>query len=206
MSSPQQSHAQALKCFLIYLKGTKPYRLLYSGNNWPNEDISFNIYTDADFAYETTRKSISGYAQCIGNTPVSWFSRKQSVVALSTTEAQYISATQGAQHTRWLRHLLQWVLYRVPVPTDHYMENRSAMITAQNQAPTKRRKYTDLRHHYLQHHIAARSIALHRIPTQELKADILKEPLHSDAFEKLRDALKIQPPPTPKMRYITGDC
>lgn len=205
MSSPQQHHAKALKCLFRYLKGTQLYGLLYSPNNKPNGDIIFKICTGADPTEEKTRKSISENVHCIGSVTVSWSSRKQSVVALSTTEAKYISVTQGTQHTQWLRHLLQSFLYRVSIPTDQYIKNRSTMLTAKIKAPIKRRKHVDIRRHYLQYYIAARSIVLHRISTQKMKTGIVTEPLHRDAFEKLWDALKIQPLPTQTMSHISGD-
>jgi hypothetical protein len=82
------------------LKGTKHYVLTYGGIN-SNTDI--NIYCDADWASHTDRKSVSGYVVTIAGGAVAWSSKKQNTVALSTAEAEYISATHVSKQVLWHR-------------------------------------------------------------------------------------------------------
>jgi len=90
MSQPQLKHWTAIKRISCYLKGTRNYALTYGGTN---SNTDSNIYCDADWASHTDRKSVSGYVVTIASGAVAWSSKKQNTVALSTAEAEYISAT-----------------------------------------------------------------------------------------------------------------
>ena len=129
------------------------------------------------------------------STPISCNSRKQNFVALSTTEAEYIAATAAKKHTTWLRRLLHDTHMDSKDPTPHHIENRSAILIASNRAPTKQRKYIDIRHHYLQHHVTTEAIAVQRVPTQEMLADVFTKPPHRERFQEFRTALNITPRP-----------
>ena len=209
MASPEKGHEQALKSLLRYLKGTRTYGLLYIPTTQDRKRRNlFSVYSDADFANAKNRKSISGDVHLIGTSPVSWHSKKQSVVALSTTEAEYIAATNASRHANWIRKVLGETKMATKTPTPHFIDNRSAIIIAENKAPTKRRKYIDLRHHYLQHHVEKQRTTLHRISTELMKADILTKPLPRQRFEKLRSEIQVLPPPPTcsKGDAPTGDC
>eukprot|EP00178_Gracilaria_changii_P023027 TRINITY_DN68_c0_g1_i13.p1 TRINITY_DN68_c0_g1~~TRINITY_DN68_c0_g1_i13.p1 ORF type:complete len:1094 (-),score=78.92 TRINITY_DN68_c0_g1_i13:769-4050(-) len=197
MNKPQKHHQQALKTLIRYLRGTRSYGLLYKSTKYkPSERHKLlKVYSDADFANSSNRKSVTGNVHLFNSTPVSWFSRKQNIVALSTTEAEYISATNATQHTKWLRRLLHSAGLLTHHPTTHYVDNQSAVLIAENQAPTKRKKYLDLRYHYLQHQIGANAIQLKRIPTAEMLADIFTKPLHRSRFQGLRNQMHIVPNP-----------
>ena len=103
MDLPRQSHWQAAKRILRYIKGTINEGIFYSSTN----KLELIGYTDSDWAGETeTRKSTSGYAFHLGAGVFSWSSKKQQVVALSTAEAEYIAATNCATQAVWLRRML----------------------------------------------------------------------------------------------------
>ena len=100
-SNPKESHVIALKRIFQYLKHTPNLGLWY-----PN-GTSFNLigYTDADYAKSRVdRKSTSGSCQLLGNLIVSWFSKKQNYVALSTAEAEYIAAGSCCAQVLWMKH------------------------------------------------------------------------------------------------------
>ena len=102
-----KGHEQALKSLLRYLKGTRTYGLLYIPTTQDSKRRNLlSVYSDANAANEKNRKSISGDVHLIGTSPVSWHSKKQSVVALSTTEAEYIVATNASRHANWIRKVL----------------------------------------------------------------------------------------------------
>ena len=197
MNAPTTQHEQALKTLLRYLKGTRTHGLLFTpGDPKKPSKQPLSIYSDADFANAKDRKSVSGNVHYLGSSPISWHSKKQSVVALSTTEAEYISATNATQHTNWLQNLLREIKITPQTPSPHFIDNRYAIIIAENKAPTKRRKYIDIRHNFLQHHIAQERIDLHRIPNCDMTAEILTKPLQRERFETLRKRLQIVPPST----------
>jgi hypothetical protein len=97
--SPGQEHWKALKRILAYLRKTLNYGLLFGGG-----DDELYGYCDADYAGGLgNRRSTSGAVFTLHNGPVSWFSRRQSCVALSTTESEFISAAEGAKEAIWLK-------------------------------------------------------------------------------------------------------
>lgn len=154
MQNSQPHRKQALKIFLRYPKGTETYELVFAPiRSKKSHPHRLQVYSDGDFANARNRKSITANFHTMNGTSVSWLSKNQSVVALSTTEAEYIAATTATQRTSSLQQLVISTHIPFREPTAHYIDNRSAVLIAENQAPTKRCKYIDIRHHYLQHHI-----------------------------------------------------
>ena len=95
-----------MKRIFRYLKSTKNYKLTYGGSDELfNEEL--NIYCDADWASDLDRKSISGNVITIAGRAVAWSSKKQTTVAPSTPEAEYIAATHIAKQVLWYRSYLQ---------------------------------------------------------------------------------------------------
>eukprot|EP00252_Welwitschia_mirabilis_P018673 TRINITY_DN4156_c0_g1_i5.p1 TRINITY_DN4156_c0_g1~~TRINITY_DN4156_c0_g1_i5.p1 ORF type:complete len:1283 (+),score=262.04 TRINITY_DN4156_c0_g1_i5:125-3973(+) len=104
MSNPGRTHWEAVKWMLRYLKGTQDHSLCFGGSG-----LKVVSYSDANFAgCGDTRKSTTGYVFTLGGGAVSWMSRLQSDVALSTTEAEYIALTETAKEMIWLRRMLEW--------------------------------------------------------------------------------------------------
>ncbi|XP_058742025.1 secreted RxLR effector protein 161-like [Vicia villosa] len=101
MEEPCVSHWQGAKKILRYIKGTLTGGIFYASNN----KVKLAGYTDSDWDGDIeTRKSTSGYAFHLGIGAISWSSKKQPVVALSTAEAEYIAATNCPTQTVWMRH------------------------------------------------------------------------------------------------------
>ena len=129
-SQPYNSHWSAVKRVLRYLKGTTYLGLLYR----PDE-LNLTGYSDADWAGDTEdRKSTSGYVFMMSGSAVSWRSKKQSSVALSTAEAEYVALSCAAQEAMWLRQLFSNLLqdYKLSEPTTIYEDNQSAICMAKN--------------------------------------------------------------------------
>lgn len=104
MSNPSKAHFAAAKRILRYVKGTKDFGILYEADR----DFNLTGYTDSDWAGSTDdRKSTSGYVFLLGNKAISWASKKQTTVALSSAEAEYMAATSAACEATWLRKILQ---------------------------------------------------------------------------------------------------
>ena len=100
-SRPAKEHWTALKRILWYLNGTPDYGLVYTKNDVNDSLIG---YSDADWAGDTNdRKSTSGYLFMMAGAAVSWKSRKQTCVALSTAEAEYVAMSAAAQEATWIR-------------------------------------------------------------------------------------------------------
>ena len=104
MKALTMTHLKTAKRILRYLKDTLDYGLLYS----PSKDFKLVGYNDSDWARDMDdRKSTTGFVFYMGDTTFTWTSKKQSIVTLSTCEAEYIVATSGVCHAMWLRSLLK---------------------------------------------------------------------------------------------------
>ena len=151
-------------------------------------------YSDSDWAGDKVdRKSTSGACQFIGRSLVSWSSKKQNSTALSTAEAEYISAASCCAQLLWMRQTLKD--YDVSLGTVPLLcDNESAIKIANNPVQHNRTKHIDIRHHFLRDHVANGDIALTHVGTMDQLADIFTKPLDEARFVALRRELGILEP------------
>lgn len=187
MNCPQEPHAQAVKRIYRYLQGTSDLALLYRRG----EENQLRGFTDADWAADMhDRKSTTGYVFFLGGTPITWNSRKQPTVALSSTESEYMAVTEGAKEAVWLRRLLGEIhVLDLQAPTTIHGDNQGSLNLAQNPIYHGRTKHIEVRHHFIREKISSGEINLDYVPTNEQLADILTKPLGKTAFERLREQL-----------------
>ena len=144
-SNPTKEHWSAVKRILRYLKGTAHYGLMYFTDN-----NALTGYSDADWAGDVNdRKSTSGYLFMLGGAAVSWKSRKQTCVALSTAEAEYLALAVATQKAVWMRHLLSDIHSGCADPTVIHEDNQSAICIGQNPQYHSRTKHIDIKYHFV---------------------------------------------------------
>ena len=154
-SSLTMEHWTAVKHILRYLKGMSNYGLVYSRNN---DDGTLIAYSDADWAGDVNDcKSTSGYIFMMSGAAVSWKSKKQTCVALSTAEVEYIALASTTQEVTWMRQLMEGLQNIQAKPTVANEENQSAICIAQN--PQYHCK-TDIKYHFVREKILDRTIEL----------------------------------------------
>jgi len=174
--NPGPLHWKAVKHLFRYLKGTIDYKLTYSGL-YPSSEL-FTTYSDADHAGNPDNGcSTSGYVVKMGNGAVSWSSRLQGIVELSTTEAEFVAATSAGQEILWLRHLFTELGYKVDSPSTLHIDNRSALSVAKNPEHHGRMKHLDLRFYWLRDEVEQGKINVVHLPTDLMPADILTKSL-----------------------------
>ncbi|XP_050215239.1 secreted RxLR effector protein 161-like [Mercurialis annua] len=175
-SCPKESHYFHVKRIFKYLMGTQHLGLWYPRNN------SFDLvsYSDADYAGSVIdRKSTSGTCQFLGNCLVSWHSKKQVSVALSTAEAEYVAAGSCCTQVLWIRqHLKDYgiVVDHIPLKCD----NTSAINLSKNPIQHSRSKHIDIRHHFMRDHVQLGDVVLEFIDTNNQLADIFTKPLNEE--------------------------
>ena len=154
-------------------------------------------YTDADWAGDQdTRRSTSGYVFGIGSGAISWQSKRQPTVALSTCEAEYIGQTQATKEAVWLKRLLDQLN-----PQEHryaviiFCDNQGAMALAKNPQFHARTKHIDIQHHYVREQVAQGNVELEYIATDKQVADGLTKALCKDKFITFRNAIGLESPP-----------
>ena len=176
-SNPGPLHWKAVKHLLRYCKGTMDLKLVYGPGN-SNE--FFTTYSDADHGGNSDNgRSTGGYLVTLGSGAVSWSSKLQSLVALSTTEAEYISAVEAAKEIVWMRQFLDELGYPQHGPSILYMDNQSAISVSKNPEYYGRMKHLDLRWYWLRDVVDAGTVEPSFIPTNEMPADILTKPLNN---------------------------
>ncbi|XP_057975241.1 uncharacterized protein LOC131162650, partial [Malania oleifera] len=183
-ANPKESHLKAVKRILRYLVGTIELGL------WYPKHTTFEIvsYTDADFAgSKVDRKSTSGTCHYLGQSLVSWFSKKQNSVALSTAEAEYIAARSCAQTLYMKQQLVDFGLHYETIPIK--CDNTSAINISKNPISHSRTKHIEIRHHFLRDHVQKGDVALEFVCTNEQWVDIFTKPLPEDRFIQIRREL-----------------
>ena len=116
---------------------------------------------------------------------VSWLSKKQATVALSTTKAEYVALSTATQEAIWLRRLFTDVEEPLEEPVVINEDNQEAIAMAKNAAVHARTKHIDIRYHFVREGVQNGTITLKYVATDEMIADILTKPLPKHPFEKL---------------------
>lgn len=187
-SNPSEAHLTAAKRILRYLKGTANFGLKYQRSG----KMEFIGYSDADWAGDKDdRHSTTGNVFMMAGSSVNWLSKKQSVVALSTAEAEYIALSTATQEAVWLRRLLEELGVHKEKPTVIMEDNQGAIAIAQNPVNHSRTKHIDIRHHYVREAIQDGIITLEYCSTKEMVADLLTKPLPKVQFQKLRELMGV---------------
>ena len=123
--NPGWKHWEAVKRIFCYLLGTKRLELTYRG-----EERGLVGYVDADGALQDHRRAISGYVFMVDGGAVSWSSKKQELVTLSTMEAEYVAATHAAKEAIWLHQLLTELFDSIDTPTTLFSDSKSTIALA----------------------------------------------------------------------------
>ena len=194
--NPTQRHWNGLNSLIRYLKATKNHGIYFPSRRETRTPITklLQTFSDSDHAGDTSdRKSVTGVVHMYNCGPISWTSSKQTIHALSTCEAEYIAAATAAQQTLWVRRMLADMRMLPNAATPMYIDNMATIRIAKNTGPTKRRKYIDLRHHFLHAQVARRRLCPVYIPSKHMLADALTKPLKRQAFRYLLTKMNIRP-------------
>ena len=188
-ADPTKVHWTAVKRIIRYVKGTLNMGLLFC----PDNNINLEGYSDADWAGDKDdRRSTSGYVFQIGNAAISWRSKKQSCVALSTAESEYMALSSAIQEAIWLRRLIANLLNSKDMlmnPTIIHEDNNSAIFMAKNNQYHDRTKHIDIKFHFVREQVAAGTVDLRYCKSKDMLADIFTKGLCGPQFKKLRSRM-----------------
>ena len=180
---PTELHMTAAKRVLRYLKQTRDLNLTYV-KDLPEAIIG---YSDADWAGDVQdRRSTSGNVFLLGGDAIKWSSRKQSSVALSMVEAEYMALSVASQDAVWLRHLQEELGVTETGATLIYEDNQGAISMAKNPVFHKRTKHVQICYHFVREAVEQGTIILEYCRTDDMLADSFTKALAHDQFEKLR--------------------
>lgn len=188
MENPTKLHLQAAKRVLRYLQGTTDFGIFYKKGG----DDELVAYSDSDYAGDLDdRKSTSGYVFLFSSGAISWSSKKQPIVSLSTTEAEFIAAASCACQAVWLQRVLDMLSLNRSKSITIHCDNSSAIKLSKNPVMHGRTKHIDVRFHFLRNLTKDGTVELEYCSSEEQLADLMTKPLKLDSFCKLRQSLGV---------------
>ena len=157
------------------MRGTTNQALCFGGSN-----IALQGYVDADMAGDRdNRRSTTGYVFTVGGTTISWVSKIQSVVSLSTTEAEYVAATEASKEMIWLQRFMDELGKKHDMGT-LYSDSQSSIHLAKNSAFHSRTKHIHLKYHFIRSVLEDGQLKLENIHTSQNIADMLTKVVTMD--------------------------
>jgi len=184
VTSPTTIHWAVVLRILRYLRGTQFQSLLLPSTS----SLQLRAYSDADWASDPVdRKSTTGFCIFLGDSLISWKSKKQSVVSKSSTEAEYRAMASTTTEIVWLRWLLDDMGVSISSPTPMFCDNKSAIQIAHNSVFHERTKHIEIDCHLTRHHLQHGTISLPFVSSSMQLADL---------FTKSH--------PLPRFRFLVG--
>ncbi|XP_055589903.1 uncharacterized protein LOC129742083 [Uranotaenia lowii] len=185
VNHPTEADWVAAKRVIRYLRGTIDRKLVFDGS-----PLVLTGYSDADWAgNHASRKSTSGFVFMMGGAAISWRSRQQSIVALSSMESEYVSLSEAAQETVWLRRLLTDLGLSQKQPTTLYEDNQSCIAFVRSERVNKRSKHIETKEAFVKDLCAKGVIRLQYLCTEDMLADSLTKPLGANKIAKFSEMM-----------------
>lgn len=182
MHCPYEAHLDAVYRILRYLKGCPGKGLIFKKEG----KRTIEAFTDADWAGSVTdRKSTSGYCTFVWGNLVTWRSKKQTVVARSSAEAEYRAMANGICELLWIKRIFEDLRLELELPMKLYCDNKAAISIAQNPVQHDRTKHIEIDRHFVKENLEAGVICIPFVASEDQTADILTKGLFKSSFDLL---------------------
>lgn len=191
----KQKHWIQTKRLLRYLKGTIDYHIAYKKGS----DLNLKLYADADFGNDEDRKSVSGFVALMSSGPIAWYSRTQSMVALSTMEAEYISLANALQESLHIKHIMEEI-FDSSLQLEIQVDNQSCISYAKNYKGPGRSKHISIKFHFVKDYVDSKIVQLKYVATNENAADIFTKSLPRIKHQAAVELLGLQ------LFYVEREC
>lgn len=180
-NNPGKPHWEAVKRILRYLKGTSSLKLEYS----KNDKSRIVGYSDADWGGDQDdRRSCTGYVFTFSGGAISWASKRQATVALSSAEAEYMAMSCATQEALWLKQMEEdlWAKLKDD-PVVIFCDSQSALCLSRNDGYNPRTKHIDIRYHFIRQNITQANVCFEYVGTKQMVADTLTKAVAADKFK-----------------------
>ena len=185
---PGQDHMDAANHVLRYLRGTCDQAIVYTRSD-KAADVLWG-WVDSDWAADLdSRRSHTGYVIMLTGGAISWKSRRQDCVSLSTSEAEYVAASQCGQEVLYLREILRDFGFAQAAPTEVYEDNLACVAMSENPVRRKFSRHIDIRYYFVRDLVAHQVMKLVPLRTHNMVADQLTKSLPAPALVKHRDVM-----------------
>jgi len=179
--NPAPAHWLAVKHLFRYLIGTAHYKLIYRPENSPE---LFTTFTDASHGTcKATGRATGGYVTLVSGAAVGWSSKRQAIVTLSSTEAEFVAAVEAGKEIKWTRNILSEFSFPLTLPSTLYVDNKSGISVAKNPEHHGRMKHLDLRFYWLREAVEEGMIDPIYVPTEQQLANILTKAVTKKVVE-----------------------
>ena len=191
MSNPLKTHFLTAKKILRYMNGTLHYGILFLIAQ-VTELLNMIGYLDADWCGDKIdKRSTKGCVFMLQGTPISWSSKKQSIVALSSCEVEYVVGSSAACQANWLQNVLEDLMIKLKHPIKCLIDNKSTINLAKNHITHGKRKHIETRFHYLRDQVNKCKIIVEYCSTNDQVANVFTKPVKRAQFLKLRRELRV---------------
>lgn len=195
--APRVAHWNAVKRVFQYLNGTRSHGICYGARSSSSQTQvgELSCFVDSDYASDVdTRRSVTGYVLNYFYGPIVWKSTKQATVATSTTEAEFVAASQATKDVIWARQLLTEIGQPQRAPTPIFIDNQGAIKLIVNNQIHSKSKHIDVKFMFIREANENKDIVPKYIQTDSQLADIFTKALPREKFIKLRQALVVSTP------------
>jgi hypothetical protein len=191
MSKPGKEHWTTIKRVFRYLRGTTSYGLCYQRSPRLDRLLDIHGFVDADWVGDMDRRrSTSGYVFNLFGGAIIWMSKRQVVVALSTTEVEYMAATHASKEAEWLQRLCSSIGL-VQQATRLACDSKSAIFLAKNPAYHLKEKHIDVQYHFVRDMVEEKKVLLEKFDTLKNVADSLTKSVSTGFFFSCRETMGI---------------
>eukprot|EP01032_Pedospumella_encystans_P010974 gene10974-12801_t len=187
-SNPNAHDMHRVKRVIRYLSGTRELGLFFRATG----SVKLTCMADASYNSSEDSRGQSGYVFTLGRGGDAVFyarSAKQKCVALSSTEAEYVTLCDAATEIVWIRQLLEDMGFAQKEPTETFEDNMAAIKIANGAGTHQRTKHINVKYHFTRQAIADQVMIIVYLPTEDMIADILTKELPRAQFERLRDEM-----------------
>ena len=189
MDGANKSHMKMLKRVIMFVINTQNRKLILK----PNKDVTkweVKGYSDSDFAGDTDgRKSISGYVIYFQQCPISWRSKSQKSVSLSSTEAEYMAVSEVATEILFIKSMLEFLGVKVELPIEVNVDNVGAIYLSKSATTSNRTRHIDTRYHFVREYIDDGVLKVVFVKSEDNHADIMTKNLSIRLFDKHSNAI-----------------
>ena len=186
MDGPTEVQVKNLFRIIKYVIDTKEYGLMMNPQNENNKNTwEMKAYCDSDYAGDRDgRKSVSGFIVYVQGCPISWKSRKQKAVTLSSSEAEYVAISEVCAEIMFLKQVMEFLNITVMLPITVRVDNVGAIYLANNAISGPRTKHVDIRYHFVRDYIEKGIIQIDFVKSEDNDSDIFTKNLGEELFNK----------------------
>ena len=193
---PSKEHLMVLKNLWRYIAETGQLALVIGGSTYSLEDMNLHAYGDASFADDLmTRVSTGGHVAFMAGCPVMWKSKKQTIVTLSTTEAEFVNLTPTIKSAQWIAEICQNAGIPQPTPIVIHTDSQNAHLAVMNPMNAARTRHIDVRYKWITQAVKKGDVTVQFVATNLMKADGFTKPLLRTKHAEFVKQLGLTTPP-----------